>query len=297
MSNKMKFIDLTELVKIKEIKDKFREWFFKPHFIKKGRPIIHPLMSNNPSLVGTAFDYLFRFYIMFMNPRAVSDTWVAEKVLRNVSRRLNEGFYTSKSEKKGLKAWLKEGTTLLNRAKENHANYIEDGVLTSELLESCLHLAKIGSLYTPSGYIKSRVQDVDSRDVEELKALINGVKEDKFKAKELCILNPGFTNTVIITGIGGEADLLLDDKLIDIKTIKDLRFDREIFNQIMGYYLLSKIGGIDHAPKNYNIQKIGVYYPRHEYLHIVDIEDIFDLNNLGEIINCFITKTRDILRS
>jgi len=257
--------------KNKAMNDKFREWFIKPPFTVR-KPILHPLISNNPALVGTAFDYLLRFKIQYMTPNAVFHPWIAEEGLKVVSHRLKAKNYTSESEKKDLKAWLKEGTKLLDRAKENHAKYLKDGIITTELIESSIHLAKMDVFYRSPENIEGRIQEIDTLDVEDLRELINGVKEDQFKTKELCILNPRFTNAARITGVKTDADLLLDDTLIDIKTFKNLRFDREIFNQIMGYYLLSKIGGIDNAPEDYKIQKVGVYYPRHEYLHIFDIE-------------------------
>ena len=80
----------------------------------------------------------------------------------------------------------------------------------------------------------------------------------------MCILNPTFSKASKITGILADADLLLDDALIEIKTVKNLQFDRSTFNQLMRYYLLSKIGGIDHPPEDHDIRKIGVYFYRHD---------------------------------
>ena len=37
-----------------------------------------PPLTENFSLVGTAFDYLLRFYIERQNPKAVTRKWVAE---------------------------------------------------------------------------------------------------------------------------------------------------------------------------------------------------------------------------
>jgi len=86
---------------------------------------------------------------------------------------------------------------------------------------------------------------------------------------------------------GADADLVIDEMLIDIKTTKIFQMKREYYDQLIGYYTLYRIDGIDGMPGNYEIKKLGVYFSRYGYLHIYDIEDIIDENKFPEFIEWF----------
>ena len=62
----------------------------------------------------------------------------------------------------------------------------------------------------------------------------------------------------------------------------------------MGYYLLSKIGGIDGAPEDHEIHKIGIYFSRYEYLHVINVRDVFNQSKLSSILDWFIDKGKKI---
>ncbi|MFX1313667.1 MAG: hypothetical protein ACFFHD_13815 [Promethearchaeota archaeon] len=266
---------------------RMREWFYKPPFAIK-KPLIHPPLTNHYPLVGTAFDYLLRFLLQYINPHAVSHPWIAEEGLKVGRQLLKTKIFTSKSEKKYFKVWLKEARMLLERAKDNHAKYLENGTITTELIKSSIHLAKLDFFYRAPDKINvnGTIQDIDPLDVDDLRGLIEGVNLNQFRTEKLCILNPRFTDAAKITGQVADADLILDNTLIDIKTFMNLEFGREVFNQITLYYFLAMIGGVDHAPKDYKIQKIGVYYPRHEYLHVLDIYSIITDKFKEEVLDC-----------
>ena len=82
-----------------------------------------------------------------------------------------------------------------------------------------------------------------------------------FKTESLCILNPIFGRASGLVG-GADCDLVIDDTLIDIKTTKYLALKREYFNQLIGYYVLSKIDQIQGAPRGYAIRRLGIYFSR-----------------------------------
>ena len=70
-----------------------------------------------------------------------------------------------------------------------------------------------------------------------------------------------------------DADLIIDDTLIDIKTTKNLKFERDHYDQLIGYYILNKIGGIN-GVNNHKIQNIAIYFSRHGVLHSFPISPI-----------------------
>lgn len=112
--------------------------------------------------------------------------------------------------------------------------------------------------------------------------------------KDKCFLNPKFGEGSLLVG-GADADLIIDDMLIDFKMIKKAGVDRNHFNQLMGYYLLNEIGGIcdkidetGNKKEKHEINKIGIYSSRYGDLLVYNIDDIFDKSKLDEEKNWFI---------
>jgi len=61
---------------VPEVKQRFKSEFTKPRFTIK-KEMLAPPVTNNPILVGIAFDYLLRFYIQCLNPKAITRDWIA----------------------------------------------------------------------------------------------------------------------------------------------------------------------------------------------------------------------------
>jgi len=74
-------MSLTKFLKEKDVKRKFQEFFPKPRFTAK-KEILAPPLTENYSLVGTAFDYLLRFFIEYSYEQTISNKWVAENSLK-----------------------------------------------------------------------------------------------------------------------------------------------------------------------------------------------------------------------
>lgn len=82
---------------------------------------------------------------------------------------------------------------------------------------------------------------------------------------------------------GADADLILDDNLIDIKTTKNTTFKRDYWNQLIGYYILAdchnilcdKFGNLYDFEKYPNISTISIYFSRHGVLQSVDVDNIY----------------------
>lgn len=127
---------------------------------------------------------------------------------------------------------------------------------------------------------------IDKKDVEDLRKLISLVDPELFKANKVCILNPTFGEGSKLVW-GADADLVVDDMLIDIKTVKRLTFSRKYLDQLIGYYTLYKIGGIDGMPNQNEIAKLGVYFSRYSYLYWYDIDEIIDINRIIEFVEWF----------
>ena len=70
-------MSLTTFLKNRDVKEEFAQQFPKPRFSLK-KEILAPPITKHYSLVGTAFDYLMRFYLKHLNPDAITKRWVAE---------------------------------------------------------------------------------------------------------------------------------------------------------------------------------------------------------------------------
>jgi hypothetical protein len=180
--------------------------------------------------VGAAFDYLMRTLIERMNPICQRTPWIAAAALFFFRKDLEE-----------------IDGTLFTRAKEchdsalkAHQRYLLDGIVTDELLLGVIHLARIDRVYRdgPESLRKEWFAGTYSREMVDLRRLYEIVPRAKFQSHSQCYLNPNFNLASRLVG-GADADLIIDDCLIDIKTTQCLRFKVADLHQIVGYYLLS----------------------------------------------------------
>jgi hypothetical protein len=283
-------MSLTSFLKIPKVKQRFAKTFPMPPFELSAR-IVSPPLTKHYTLVGTAFDYLMRFYLMRLNPRHIAQTWVAGEAI-NCLRDLPEVFlrygYTSDQINRGLE----EGNKIISQAQTELSHYLGSGKLTNKLIESALHLAQLDPIYR-ARFIDPNIGIVDKGDVDDLRSLISHIDPAKFKAKKVCILNPTFGRGSELVG-GADCDLLLDDKLIDIKTTTVFQLKSDYYFQLIGYYILYKIGGIDGAPKGIKIRRLGVYFSRHAFLHLIPISAFTENPEFLSFVDWFKSEAKKI---
>jgi hypothetical protein len=234
-----------------QLREKFRTYFQRPPFALKDEIKAAPL-TKNYGIVGTAFDYLLRFKIERHNKnKCFASHWVADHAFQELEDRF-EG-----DEKK-------EFQNRYYKAKEAHTEYLLSGRLTDELIAYTLFLAKL-DLYIRSGLIASDLFYETDLDVMDLRNLYNAVNIKDFNVKKQCFLNPTFGKSSMMVG-GADADMILDDTLIDIKVTKHLKLEREYLNQLLGYYIIAVIGGINGNHKGAVIKNVGIYFARYGIL-------------------------------
>lgn len=249
-------MSLTRFLKNKDIKKLLSDNFEKP----KGKIGEIRIISNtrHPALIGTAFDYLMRFCLKYYNQNAEVEEWIAEKACKMLEVFQPEGVIAQ---------------NIIEFAKESYSSYLVDGKITDKLLKSTLQLAQL-DVYYRSSYIPENIGSTDDGDIQELKKLIKLVNFDDFKAESYCSLNPTFGEASRLV-MGADADIVIDNKIIDIKTVSSNYLTTEMFQQNIGYYLLGRIGGIGRNKiKGSTIEKIGFYFSRHGILKLYNIKDI-----------------------
>lgn len=298
-------MSLTSFLKIADVKEKFASEFKKPR-IKLDWEIKAPPMTTHYSLVGSAFDYLSRFYLERLNPKAITRTWAAEAAYYILAKGLKNP--TEIEDPAQQEVWnrsmnmvdqinkvdsnltyfelVKIATDIIKKSKKVHSNYIESGKMTDELIKSTILLAQLDPIYR-AGYVDKNIGIIDEKDIEDLRNLISIIPTNDFKAKSTCLLNPTFGEASQLVS-GADIDLLIDDRLLDIKTTKKCEITRDMFNQIIGYYILGKIGGIGGDYLNIpTVNEIGIYFSRFGKNHLFKVDEITDRDKLQPFIDWF----------
>lgn len=280
-------MSLTSFIKIPEVNEKFRSEFRLAPVKLEGEIKAKPVTTNYP-LVGTAFDYLMRFYLERMNKNAITKHWVAENsvVILDVMCKAEKQNATTDMLEASKKMKL-----LMNEAKKTHDNYLGSGELDDNIIRTSIILAQMDAFYR-SGMIYPQLGSVERGDITDLRNLISLVDERTFKSKSLCLLNPTFGYGSTLVG-GADADLIIDETLIDIKTTKNLSFSQENYNQLIGYYILSKLGKLNESMK-VPISKIGIYFSRHGILHTIQSSQIEMNPNFPKFVKWFEKKAKEV---
>lgn len=272
-------MSLTSFVETKKVRERFAQEFQKPRLVGN-REMLAPPLTKEYSMVGTAFDYLLRFYLKRLNPGARTQDWIAEI---GVTYLQGEGKLHAVACDK------------MRQAKHDYAVYLKKGKFSDELISSAIFLAKMDTVYRvpmfhpvfrvgPEGIkFRKKFLQADNQDVADLRRLVSLLPSNAFRAKRVCILNPTFGRV----SIGADADFVIDDMLVEVKTTKQHVLQRKHFDQLVGYYCLHQIGRIKGALRNHKILRFGVYYSRFGYLWTLDVGDVIDKKKFPPFLKWF----------
>lgn len=267
-------MSLTRFLKIADVRSRFSEAFPMPS-VRLDGPELSPPRTDHHGLVGTAFDYLLRFYLERLNPNSVTQPWVAEQSLELI---------------RGNQSMHLLGMAIVRGAKRAKAEYIRTGEVSEMLLESSLLLGQMDGIYR-AGVIDPNLGVPDHDDVEDLRSLLSVVKPDSFRAQKICVLNPVFAQENLVGG--ADADFIIDDTLFEVKTTKFLGLRTDYYHQLIGYYLLFKIGGLlpDRREK-VQIRRLAIYYSRHGMTYSIDISSVASSASFDAFLEWFKLRAR-----
>jgi len=191
----------------------------------------------------------------------------------------------------------KRANQIVLQAKKGYARFLNSGRLTKRLIKSAVFLTRLdGKLRGGVPAEKLDLDNVDEKDITDLRNLIKAVNWDDFKARKICLLNPTFGEASRLVG-GADADVVIDDTLIEIKTTKKWELKRDYFNQLIGYYCLYCIGGIDGLPKNRKIKRFGIYFSRYAHLHMLPIGELIDQQRFAKFLRWFKAKLQNYTKT
>ncbi len=284
-------MSLTRLLKQRDVRERFKAEFAKPRIaLSGGDAFATPSPPKRCALIGTAFDYVARLHVASINRNVSCRTWVAESAVRKLEEAIKDGRPVFAPEiKRSTRGLLKRARAIAQVGREEFercilAREVSDGMLASALLLGQLdQYYRCGLLSREFG----TANELDLADLRNLLTVLGGPPSTNFMASKVCVLNPTFGEASALVG-GADADLLIDDTLVELKTTKDLEFSADTFRQLMGYYTLSKIGQIsgDVKPKPV-IRNIAIYSSRYGVFHKIAVDTLINAETFPKFMLWF----------
>jgi hypothetical protein len=272
-----------------EVRQGFATRLLRPA-IKMGHGLQAPPRTNNFRTVADAFHYLLRFYLQRLNPKARDSTWEAERGVEVIG--LDPGPEKGKDvptisrHPKRLKA-----AGLLTDARRQYKTYLGNGLVTKNLLVAVHHLAhfNVALREGPDKVDWHALGYLDPEDAADLKALLELVDDDIFRASRTCILSPRLRAADLVGG--ADPGFILDDCLMRVMTAKEARVDLRDYYGLVASYLLLGLGGVAHEDgktEQCPVTSIGIYFSRFGYLWKARVADILPAGGLPDLTRWFV---------
>jgi hypothetical protein len=153
-----------------------------------------------------------------------------------------------------------------------------------------IRLAQLDPIFR-AGYVDENIGNVDERDVEDLRNLLTtldrciATEPSMFKADTICELNPIFKASSRVDG--ADADLIIDRTLIDIKTTKKGVVQQKDLHQLIGYYVLTTVGG------DYAIDTLAFYYSRFRELYTLSVDEVINQDTFPSFVDFFVKRAEE----
>lgn len=267
--------------------------YFPPPRGTVGTSIQQPWQTTNYGLVGTAFDYLLRFWLAHTIPSVhTRSRWVAETGMEMLSSELFED--------EGLPD---EAEGIVEEARTERDAYVEEGDLKDRLIELTLDLARLDWVYR-NGAKPTGLGQYDERDVMDLRRLVELLYQEAHLEGQEAYLNPTFGIASSMVG-GADADVLLDHTLIDVKVTKQERVQESWWLQLVGYALLADIDQIlnqrheepDEESESTSlpqIETLGIYFARHGESWTVPASRVYEYSDYEAVRAWFVDKALNL---
>ena len=280
-------MSLTQFVGTPVVRDRLTEAFPNQGDRASG-PVQAGWQTQNYMLVGTAFDYLARFWMRRQTDECYTRPWVAETSLQ-----IAEEFYPEKAPP------LAE---VIDTAKERRETYLNTGTVTRPLIESALDLARVDQLYR-NGEPPTNLGNYDDGDIVDCLKLVSILDDASDIEPTTAHLNPAFGLASTLVD-GADADAILDGTLVDLKTTKKATFKADYWRQLVGYLILADVHNTlldtgaygelgvdittDDIPPRLDIEEFGVYFARHGELSTCPAELIYGVDEYEEMRSWFV---------
>lgn len=270
----------------KEFRALLEELFPLPQFVGETSIKVEPI-TKNYTLIGTAFDYLIQFALEKKFKGLVcGNKWIAESALRYfqssqvIGKIRKMDFDTILEIQQQQEECNKLVNEKFNRCKALYNEYISTSIdVSDELLEASLFLGRLDLVFWTGLFNSNKINLNPEKpdNIKDLRLLLGNCDLDLFTPKKKIILNPSFGKGSMLAG-GVDAYLIVDNTLIVVKVTKEQKVTRQIYNQVIGCYLLYLIGGVD-KHKDVRIENLGIYFARYSSLWTTRIDEVGSKEN------------------
>lgn len=263
-------MSLTSKLKVKQVKDPLDRLLPQA----EGRldaPLLVEPRSRRYGLIGTAFDYALRFDLRRRLDRVVRRRWVAEAAADELALAVTGD--PDLADEEGFAELMGQAVGVVRDARafvDGCFVELEDPAHSDleTLAAHSLRLAKLDTFYR-SGYQPRELLAVESEDIEEIVELLGAVPDEGFRdvASGPALLNPAFGEASYLVG-GADADLIIGDMLLEVKTTKNPRVGKKELRQLVGYAILTnehRLAGGE-LPE---LRSLGVYFARQGHIWTV----------------------------
>ena len=267
-------MSLTRIIKEKDVSEKLRETIRDLKMEKK--PDAEAPSGKN-DLVGIAFDYFLRFYAQRLNHKYFEKELIARKALPIVGPCDIETF-----DLDGEPVYEKNENTdyALETLKDLDAfrkKYLKNGQISDNFLICILKVSQLDLIYR-SGIFLGYFKKIEDYQVADLRKIVMNIKETYFMGKQYVIGNPSFGKASRLVG-GADGDLIIDRKMVEVKTVKSTAKWKEYLSQLLAYYALLENGGVDGISFSVEIDTLSIYFSRHAEMVDFPIMSIFQSKN------------------
>lgn len=235
-------MSLTSFLALPEVKARFKQdWPIpSPPPSTKNWSIPAPPVSARPAIIGTAFDYVFRFYLRRLNSIAQErEHWIADNALARMRGSMRE-----------------IGRSICDTAHIRHQDFLNGKPLDDDLLSSAILLAQLDGVFRSGGMLPSSGEfTVLPEDLTDLRQLVAACDWKQWRVLQFCQLNPTFGWASALVG-GADADFHLDTTLYELKTVRQVTGLTGHYHQLVAY---SALNFLNSGPP---ITELGIYFSR-----------------------------------
>ena len=229
------------------------------HYPRLSRPPLQcpSLVKGTEGIIGNSFDYLVKYFFKLNYPDLDIRFLSIEDFLRSGTvKNLDDFVFVGKY------ATSYENAVLAKGLKESYLDSLRQGYPSEAFLIACYRMGQIEN-WRKSGMIYPLdLNTVDPENIRDLSNLYSLLKVEDFPFKERIFLNPEFGKAGRLVR-GAEADIILDDMLLEIKTVQEFSFNLYIRLQLVGYLVLMRIEELEGTNNYGRINTIGVYHSRY----------------------------------
>lgn len=226
---------------------------------------------RDAALVGTAFDYLARFHLKrceyILKEEYFEDIYVAFSGL-NIISSIDKAIYSSNL--KIYNAGLEVIKSYVKSIDEPQEQLLKRLVGVSVFFSKLEKIARGDTSNATLNTLKYRITADVEKDLYNLFEIFKESFEKEFNIStknNKIIYNPTFKKCSRAVG-GADADVIINDTLIDFKTTKGQDLTEEQLYQLVGYFLFSKVENL------YDIKKVAIYYSRYGKFITYDFNSI-----------------------